>query len=60
MDKNVVQQMGEGWMNIDISWTEAFELITGDGYATSAELQDGHRTGGNFVSRQLLMVDVDN
>lgn len=59
-EKDVVQQMGEGWNNVEVSWAEAFELITVDGYATSAELKNGHRTGANFISRQLLMVDVDN
>lgn len=59
-EKNVVQQMGEGWNNVEVTWAEAFELITVDGYATSAELKNGHRIGSNFLSRQLLMVDVDN
>lgn len=57
---NALQAMGRGWVNIDVNWAEAFELITVDGYANSAELQNDHRIGSEFVSRQLLMVDVDN
>lgn len=56
---NALQSMGRNWVNIDVSWAEAFELITNDGYASSAELLADHRIGTDFVSRQLLMVDVD-
>lgn len=59
-DKNVVQAMGNGWINIEATWQEAFELITIDGYATSAVLEHGRRIGDEFVSRQLFMVDIDN
>ena len=59
-DKNVVQAMGEGWNNVEVTWAEAFDLITIDGYATSAVLLHGHRIGADYVSRQLFMVDVDN
>ena len=57
---DVLVQMGRGWQNIDVTWQEAFELITVDGYATSAEVFDGHRINQNFISRQLIMVDIDN
>lgn len=60
LDKDVVQAMGDGWDNIDVDWAEAFELITRDGYATSAELAHGRRIGSDYASRQLFMVDVDN
>lgn len=51
--------LGYGWMNIETTWPEAFELITVDGLATSAELTSDNRREANFASRQLLMVDVD-
>lgn len=52
--------LGWGWENVETSWEEAFELITTDGYATSAELLDNHRDDASFVSRELLMVDIDS
>lgn len=51
--------LGHNWINIESDWPEAFELITTDGYATSAELSTDNRIQANFVSRQLLMVDID-
>lgn len=52
---------GYGWMNVEVdNWHEAFELITTDGYATSAELSSDHRTEENYVSRQICMVDIDD
>lgn len=51
--------LGYNWTNIEATWAEAFELITVDGYATSAELTNDNRKEANFASRQLLMVDVD-
>lgn len=59
-DIDVVKAMGHNWSNIDVNWEEAFELITVDGYATTAELLSDHRIGHQFASRQLLMVDIDN
>lgn len=56
-DKRV--NLGYGWMNIDVDWDDLFELITTDGYATSSELNSDNRKDENFVSRQLVMVDVD-
>lgn len=52
--------LGYNWVNIETDWPEAFELITKDGYATSAELTNDNRKEANFASRQLLMVDVDD
>jgi hypothetical protein len=52
--------LGWGWQNIEADWADVFELITVDGYATSAELTSDHRDDENFVSRQLLMVDIDS
>lgn len=52
--------LGRGWVNLDLTWPDAFALITQDGYATSAELRGDHRAESEFVSRQLLMVDIDS
>lgn len=52
--------LGYGWMNVDVDWDQAFELITTDGYATSCELSTDNRKEEYFVSRQLFMVDVDD
>lgn len=52
--------LGYGWMNVDVSWDDAFELITTDGYATSSELSSDNRKDENYVSRQLIMVDIDD
>jgi len=52
--------LGYGWINIEATWPEVFELITQDGVATSAELTTDNRREANFVSRQLLMVDIDS
>lgn len=51
--------LGYGWTNIDANWSDIFELITQDGYASSAELNNDHRSNDEFVSRQLFMVDID-
>ena len=56
-DSNV--NLGYGWMNIDSDWDTVFALITQDGVATSAELSSENRKEANFVSRQLIMVDID-
>lgn len=52
--------LGYGWMNVDVEWEQAFELITIDGYATSSELSTNNRKEEFYVSRQLFMVDVDD
>jgi hypothetical protein len=52
--------LGYGWINIDADWDSVFALITQDGVATSAELTSENRKEANFVSRQLIMVDIDN
>lgn len=51
---------GWGWVNIDASWPDVFALITQDGCATSAELSSDNRKDANFVSRELIMVDIDS
>jgi len=57
---NHIVNLGYGWMNIDLPYTDIFELITVDGLATTSELTTDHRCDANFVSRQLFMVDIDN
>jgi hypothetical protein len=52
--------LGYNWLNIECDWETAFELITTDGLATSAELLNDNRTDENYVSRQLVMVDIDD
>ncbi len=52
--------LGWGWTNVEAAWPDVFELVTVDGYATSAELRTDHRDDENFVSRELLMVDIDS
>jgi hypothetical protein len=52
--------LGWGWMNIEADWPDVFELITVDGCATSAELSSENRREDTFVSRELLMVDIDS
>jgi hypothetical protein len=53
--------LGYGWQNIECdTWQEIFELITTDGYATSAELVGNHRCDDDYVSRQVVMVDIDD
>lgn len=52
--------LGYDWVNIDAGWPDVFELITGDGCATSAELSTDNRSDANFVSRELFMVDIDS
>ena len=51
--------LGYGWQNIEADWPDVFELITTDGYATSAELSSDRRAEETFVSRELIMIDVD-
>jgi len=52
--------LGFGWVTIEAEWTDVFKLITEDGYPTSAALSSDNRKEANFVSRQLLMVDIDS
>lgn len=58
--KDAFVDLGHNWTNIEATWAEVFELITVDGYASSAELSTDNRKEANFVSRQLLMVDIDS
>lgn len=45
--------------NIEQTWDEVFALITVEGVATSAEVKDNRRKESNFISRELIMVDID-
>lgn len=58
--KDTPVDLGHNWTNIDADWADIFALITVDGLATSAELSTDNRRESNFVSRQLLMVDIDS
>jgi hypothetical protein len=58
--KDAKVNLGFNWTNIDADWADIFDLITVDGLATSAELSTDNRKEANFVSRQLLMVDIDS
>jgi hypothetical protein len=52
--------LGYDWFNIDVSWRDCFEVITTMGCATSAELKGTHRHDDDFVSRQLVFIDIDS
>jgi len=52
--------LGDDWVNIDVDWPTAFEVITDMGCATTAELKSTRRNDNEFVSRELLMVDIDS
>jgi hypothetical protein len=52
--------LGYGWENIEADWSTVFHLITVDGCATSAQLKSNHRDETEFVSRELIMVDIDS
>jgi hypothetical protein len=52
--------LGYGWVNIEADWPDVFELITVDGCATSAWLNSNNRREDTFVSRELIMVDIDS
>jgi hypothetical protein len=52
--------LGYDWMNVEAEWPDVFKLIIEDGYATSAALNSDNRKEANFVSRQLIMVDIDS
>ena len=52
--------LGYDWFNIDASWPDVFEVITTMGCASSAELKNTHRHDDDFVSRQLLFIDIDS
>ena len=52
--------LGYGWINVEAEWPDVFELITVDGVATSAELASDNRREDTFVSRELIMIDIDS
>lgn len=57
--RDTAVDLGYNWETIETEWSDIFELITVDGFATSAALANDNRKEANFVSRQLLMVDID-
>lgn len=52
--------LGYGWITIDAEWDDVFELITVDGCATAAALTSDNRRESNYLSRQVVMVDIDS
>ena len=60
IQNGVKVNLGYGWMTIDASWDDVFDLITIDGCATAAALSSDNRRESNYVSRQLVMVDIDS
>jgi len=52
--------LGYGWLTIDATWEDAFNLITVDGCATSSALNSDNRKEATFESRQIVMVDIDD
>ena len=52
--------LGWDWENVEADWEDVFELITTEGLATSAELSSDNRKEATFVSRDLIMVDIDS
>lgn len=51
--------LGWNWEELEDTWDNVFEAITTTGIATSAVLNSDHRTENTFVSRELVMVDID-
>jgi len=51
--------LGYGWDNIIVSWDEAFDLITVDGFPVACALTSNNRKIENFKSHCLALVDID-
>jgi len=51
--------LGYNWKTVDLDFDTIFDVITVAGYATSAELSCANRKDEYFLSRELLMVDID-
>jgi len=51
---------GPVWITKQMTKQEVFDIITKQGYATTANHKDGQRGKAYFVSRQIIMLDVDN
>jgi hypothetical protein len=60
LSKEQAYLLGSDWINIEAEWQEVFDIITIDGNATCAELKSDRRTADQFVSRELIMVDIDD
>jgi hypothetical protein len=59
-DRADYYKLGSGWLNVEVEWADAFDLITVDGLATSAWLNGHTRSEANFISRELIMIDIDS
>jgi len=58
--KGTKTNLGYHWATMeDMSWDEVFDSITVNGLASTAALKSDHRCDANFVSRELIMVDID-
>jgi len=51
--------LGYNWQTIDESFADIYEIITVDGFASSAALTNQHKCEKNFQSRELVMIDID-
>lgn len=52
--------LGYGWLNIDETWDEVFNLITVEGAASAPYLTSDNRKDANFNEASLALIDVDN
>jgi hypothetical protein len=55
-----LRELGDDWITDQITWDDAFDLITVDGNATSTALTCDNRSEPNFLSGQLVMIDIDD
>lgn len=49
-----------GWMNMDLPLDEIYEALTSAGYPICAALTSNHKCDKNFLSCQLVLVDIDD
>ena len=55
--------LGYKWKNIELSWADAFDSITKDGYSFAPMLigaAHGHKNEDNFLSHSIVAVDIDS
>jgi len=60
LPKHECFKLGSGWLSVEASWDDLFDLITIHGHATCAELLSDRRDASQFKSSELVMVDIDN
>lgn len=49
-----------GWENVELPYEEVFEALTGPGQSICAQLKGGYRCNDNFLSTNLILVDIDH